>query len=102
MTLKIINESSFPVNTLGTPTSTCTVRVPGVCGELVQGLSKNHPFLVACPIDFFSRVTVEIYEQSGFIISSEGVYKSGSVTTGDVKFAEVLQPIISGSRILLF
>ena len=76
MTLKIINESSFPVNTLGTPTSTCTVRVPGVCGELVQGLSKNHPFLVACPIDFFSRVTVEIYEQSGFIISMEGFYKS--------------------------
>ena len=32
-------------------------------------------------------------------IGEEGSYKSGSVTTGDVKFAEVLQPIISGSRI---
>ena len=32
-------------------------------------------------------------------IGEEGAYKSGSVTTGDVKFAEVLQPIISGSRI---
>ena len=32
-------------------------------------------------------------------IGEEGSYKSGSVTTGDIKFAEVLQPIISGSRI---
>ena len=32
-------------------------------------------------------------------IGEEGAYKSGSVTTGDIKFAEVLQPIISGSRI---
>ena len=32
-------------------------------------------------------------------IGEEGAYKSGSVTTGDIKFAEVLQPIISSSRI---
>ena len=32
-------------------------------------------------------------------IGEEGSYKSGSVTTGDIKFAEVLQPVISGSRI---
>ncbi len=32
-------------------------------------------------------------------IGEEGAYKSGSVTTGDVKFAEVLQPMITGSRI---
>ena len=32
-------------------------------------------------------------------IGEEGIYKSGSVTSGDVKFAEVLQPMITGSRI---
>lgn len=32
-------------------------------------------------------------------IGQEGAYKSGSVTFGDVKFGEVLQPVISGSRV---
>ena len=32
-------------------------------------------------------------------IGKEGAYKSGSVTSGDIKFAEVIQPVISGSRI---
>ena len=88
MTLKIINESSFSVKSLGTRIATCTVRVPGVCGELVQGLSNNQPFLVTCPIDYFSRVTVEIYEKSGFIIGREGFYKSAEAvkkTTAHLK-----------------
>jgi len=38
------------------------VRVPGVCGELVQGMLGQSHFLVTCPIDFYSRVTVEIFE----------------------------------------
>tara|TARA_B100000029_G_scaffold126298_1_gene119939 strand:+ start:4050 stop:4979 length:930 start_codon:yes stop_codon:yes gene_type:complete len=76
MTLKIVDDNSFSVEALGIRTATCTVRVPGVCGELVQGLSDNHPFLVTCPIDFFSKVTVEIYERDGFIICSEGFAKS--------------------------
>ena len=32
-------------------------------------------------------------------LGQEGAYKSGSVTTGDIKYAEVLQPVITGSRI---
>lgn len=39
-----------------------TVRVPGVCGELVQGMLGSSHFLVTCPVDFYSRVTVEIFE----------------------------------------
>ena len=39
-----------------------TVRVPGVCGELVQGMQGDSLFLVTCPIDFFSRVRIDLYD----------------------------------------
>ena len=38
-----------------------TVRAPGVCGELAQGVIEGIHFLVTCPIDFYSRVTVDLY-----------------------------------------
>ena len=44
-----------------------TVRAPGVCGELVQGMLGDVYFLVTCPIDFFSRVKVELYQDSSSI-----------------------------------
>lgn len=35
------------------------MRIPGGCGELVQGtLDGERPFLVTCPIDWYSEVTV--------------------------------------------
>ena len=35
-----------------------TVRVPGSCGELVQGFAKGEPFLGTCPIDRYTTVEV--------------------------------------------
>lgn len=35
------------------------VRVPGSCGELVQGYWQEQPFLITCPIDWYSTVCVE-------------------------------------------
>ena len=43
------------------PVGRATARAPGVCGELVQGMLGSVYYLVTCPIDFFSRVTVELY-----------------------------------------
>ena len=34
------------------------VKVPGSCGELAQGIYKCEPFLITCPIDIFSTVTL--------------------------------------------
>lgn len=34
------------------------VKVPGSCGELVQGYLNDKPFLITCPIDRFTFVTV--------------------------------------------
>jgi len=35
-----------------------TVKVPGSCGELAQGYLDNSNFLISCPIDIYSEVTV--------------------------------------------
>ena len=40
-----------------------TVRAPGVCGELAQGMLGDSYFLVTCPVDFFARVRVELYQE---------------------------------------
>ncbi|AEF93481.1 GHMP kinase [Desulfotomaculum nigrificans CO-1-SRB] len=39
--------------------SSGTAAAPGTCGELVQGTIKGEPFLVTCPVDLWSEVTVE-------------------------------------------
>lgn len=35
-----------------------TVKVPGSCGELVQGTHRGTPYLVTCPINLYTRVTI--------------------------------------------
>ena len=35
-----------------------SVLVPGTCGELVQGTICGTNFLVSCPVNWFSRVTI--------------------------------------------
>lgn len=44
-----------------------TVKVPGSCGELVQGTRKGVPFLVTCPVNLYTTVTV----------TDEAVYRRG-------------------------
>ena len=55
-----LHPSGAPVPK-GTLVGRATVRSPGVCGELVQGMLDEGYFLVTCPVDFFSRVRVELY-----------------------------------------
>lgn len=37
-----------------------TVKMPGTCGELVQGTLGGTSFHISCPIDVYSTVTVEL------------------------------------------
>lgn len=60
----------------GAPIGRATVRVPGVCGELVQGMLGDSHFLVTCPVDFYSRVTVEIFEGEAGVSAPPGCPKS--------------------------
>lgn len=41
------------------------MRVPGTCGELVQGTLEGVPFHVSCPVDLYSTVRVELAEEAG-------------------------------------
>lgn len=34
------------------------VRIPGSCGELVQGVAQGEPFLGTCPVDMYTTVEV--------------------------------------------
>lgn len=35
-----------------------TLKVPGSCGELVQGFFNGEPLLITCPVEIFTTVTV--------------------------------------------
>ena len=54
---------------LGRPIGKATVRAPGVCGELVQGVQGAHHFLVTCPVDFYSRVQVELFDTGATVLA---------------------------------
>jgi len=53
-----------------------TVRAPGVCGELVQGMLGEAYFLVTCPVDFFSRVQVQLFQDGPKMAAPDGCSKS--------------------------
>jgi len=53
-----------------------TVKVPGSCGELAQGYLNNSNFLISCPIDIYSSVTVEINKENEEIIIEESKNKT--------------------------
>ncbi|WP_408955879.1 kinase [Natroniella sp. ANB-PHB2] len=49
-----------------------TVKVPGTCGELVQGLLDETNFLISCPIDLYNAVTVKVdNSQSGIKMAQQ-------------------------------
>lgn len=43
------------------------VKAPGSCGELVQGTLNNNNFLITCPIDLYSEITIlpDLYQFGG-------------------------------------
>ena len=55
-----------------------TVRAPGVCGELAQGVLEGIHFLVTCPIDFYSRVKVEIFSDGPGVDAPEDCSKAAA------------------------
>ncbi len=55
-----------------------TVRAPGVCGELAQGVIEGIHFLVTCPVDFYSRVKVDLYSDGPGVEAPEGCEKAAA------------------------
>ncbi|GMA99411.1 GHMP kinase [Pelosinus sp. IPA-1] len=44
-----------------------TVKAPGSCGELAQGTINGNSFLITCPIDLYSKVTVMPNKDIGIV-----------------------------------
>ena len=53
-----------------------SARVPGSCGELVQGSIDGDYFLVSCPIDMYSTATVELTDGSDRVYAPKNAPKS--------------------------
>ncbi len=69
-----------------------TVRAPGVCGELAQGVIEGIHFLVTCPVDFYSRVKVEIFSDGPGVEAPDDCGKAAAAvrrTLSQLKNAKV-------------
>lgn len=47
-----------------------TVKFPGSCGELMQGITQGENFHVTCPINLFSEISISISKNSDIICSN--------------------------------
>ena len=63
------------------PAGSATVRAPGVCGELVQGMLGDSHFLVTCPVDFFSEVRVTLHHGGPGVEAPSDCPKSAAALT---------------------
>ncbi len=50
--------------------------VPGSCGEIVQGTCSGRNFLVSCPVNWYSRVTVSIERGIKTTVYPPGCFKA--------------------------
>ena len=66
-----------------------TVRVPGVCGELVQGIVQNTYFLVTCPIDFYSKVQVQLFEARTDVTGSYDCPKAVNAVRATLEYLNI-------------
>ena len=53
-----------------------TARAPGVCGVLAQGAIGEMHFSVTCPVDFYSRVRVELSADGPGVVATDGCEKT--------------------------
>ena len=70
------------------PIGAATVRAPGVCGELVQGMLGDSYFLVTCPVDFFARVRVELYRGVSGVAAPPDCAKTAAAVAHTLAYLE--------------
>ena len=58
------------------PVGAATARAPGVCGVLAQGVLGDMPFSVTCPVDFFSRVRVQLTSDGPGVVATDDCEKT--------------------------
>ena len=71
-----------------TQIGSATARAPGVCGELVQGMLGDAYFLVTCPVDFFARVRVDLFEGPAEVLAPPDCPKTARAVAHTLKWLE--------------
>lgn len=90
--MALSSNSSFSDENGAVLLGSATVRAPGVCGELAQGVIEGIHFLVTCPIDFYSRVKVDLYSDGPGVEAPEDCEKAAAAvrrTLSQLKSAKV-------------
>lgn len=57
-----------------------SAAAPGTCGELVQGVIRGEPFLVSCPVDLWSEVSVQLSTAGTPVDYLDKSYKAMNLT----------------------
>ncbi len=76
-----------------------TVKVPGSCGELIQGITGDINFLVTCPVDCYSVVSMKKNNTKEITINKPGKIKLLSAIKETLSFFDLDQK--SGYEVLL-
>lgn len=63
-----------------------TVAVPGCCGELVEGLLGEADFLISCPVNLASSVTVELRPGPAPVVVPPGREKTKLAVTYTLRY----------------
>lgn len=66
--------------------SSATVYVPATCGELVQGMLGGSHFLVSCPVDLFSAVSVELTGDGELDVPADSPKAAAALSLGLAHF----------------
>ncbi|CCO07971.1 GHMP kinase [Desulforamulus hydrothermalis] len=53
---------------------------PGTCGELVQGTLRGEPFLITCPVDLWSEVSVELSNSGATVAALDKSSRAARLT----------------------
>ena len=61
------------------------VKMPGACGELVQGTLNGIPFHVSCPVGLYSTVEVELFGEPGALEHPPESPKAAAALQGFLK-----------------
>jgi L-threonine kinase len=75
------------------------VRVPGSCGELVQGTINGQNFLITCPINIFAEVTVTTAAGKSRLAGGEKTRQAVASTLAYLAQSEQALQVISRSKL---
>lgn len=75
------------------------VRVPGSCGELVQGTINGQNFLITCPINIFAEVTVTPAAGESRLVGGEKTRQAVERTLAYLAYPEQALEVVSQSSL---